>query len=325
MERTVTAVLITFDSERYLQRCCQGIRDQTLAPVSIVVIDNASSDGSIALVGSLLPSVTVVRNDVNRGFSAAANQGIALSGSDYVLLVNPDVFLSPDYLEQAVKALETAGPDFGSATGKLLRGRGDDIEPTGVIDSKGIRMTRSGRHLDIESGESDDGRQEAVKEVFGVSGAAAVYRTSFLNAAAVEGEIFDENFFAYREDAELSWRGQLTGWRCIYVSSAVAHHVRQVTPEVRSRLDPAINRHSVKNRFLLRLNNQSWFLALRNLPFEVPRDVMVLLATLTWERSSLPAWRWLWFNRHAILKKRRAIQKRRTVRDQALSHWFQGF
>jgi hypothetical protein len=95
-----------------------------------------------------------------------------------------------------------------------------------------------------------------------------------------------------------------------------------VTPEARKELPADINMHSVKNRFLLRLKNEGAYLALRNAPFELARDVLVLLAALTIERTSLPAFGWLWRNRTRVLAKRRAIQQRRNVSDRALARWF---
>ena len=278
------------------------------------MVDNASTDDSLDLVRD--SATTLIANDRNRGFAAAANQGIAAARAPFIQLLNPDCFLEPAYCASLMTALELAGPDFGMATGRLLLA-GD---PTRV-DSRGIRMTRSGRHLDIGQGEPDDD-DDADAEVFGVSGAAGMYRRSFLDDTAVDGQVFDEDFFSYREDADLAWRGRLFGWRAVYVADAVAHHVRRVTPERRRELPAVINMHSVKNRFLLRLKNESLWLAIRNAPFELGRDLVTLGAILTVERTSLPALAWLWRNRSRIMAKRRAIQKKRRVSDRALAGWF---
>lgn len=321
MGQLVSVVLVSWNSARYLARCIEALQAQSHAPIELVVVDNASSDSSIAI---LRPAATVlISNSVNRGFSVAVNQGIAASTGEFVMLLNPDARLERGYIHRIVEAFDHLGPEFGMATGRLMRAIGDRIEPGDGIDSLGIRMTRSGRHLDI-----DDERWlrplpvQDTAEVFGVSGAAAVYRRAFLRDVAVDGEIFDEDFFAYREDADLAWRGRVYGWRAFCATSAVAYHVRRVTPEVRRALPADINMHSVKNRFLLRLKNQGARLALRNLAFEVPRDLLVAGAALTIERSSLPAFPWLWRNRARIAAKRRAIQSRRKVSDAALAEWF---
>ncbi|MFL6246925.1 MAG: glycosyltransferase family 2 protein [Thermoanaerobaculia bacterium] len=300
----VSVVLVTWNSAQYLPRCLDALRRQTHRAVELIAIDNASSDATLAL----LEADTIIRNDTNRGFSVAVNQSIAVARGEYVLLLNPDCFLEPEYIELLVAALERT-PDAGSATGMLYRADG-----SGDIDSCGIRMTRTGRHLDIDK--PVDG------EVFGVSGAAAMHRMSFLRDVAVDGEVLDEDFFAYREDADLAWRGRLFGWRALCEPRAVAFHVRRVTPEARRALPAEINMHSVKNRFLLRIKNEGAYLALRNAPFELARDVMVLLAALTIEHSSLPAFAWLWRNRARVLAKRRAIQRRRKLSDRELARWF---
>lgn len=305
----VSVVLVTWNSARYLRRCLEGLRQQSHSAVELIAIDNASSDDSAALVEP--HAQTLIRNDTNRGFSAAVNQGIAAARGAYVLLLNPDCYLEPEYIERLVAAMSRS--DVGSATGLLMRARGPEIEPADGIDSAGIRMTRTGRHLDTATISS---------EVFGVSGAAAMYRMTFLRDVAVDGEIFDEDFFAYREDADLAWRGRLFGWRALCEPRAVAYHVRRVTPEARQSLPAEINMHSVKNRFLLRLKNEGLYLALRNAPFELARDLIVLLAALTVERSSLPAFAWLWRNRARVLAKRRIIQSRRKVSDRELARWF---
>jgi len=137
-----------------------------------------------------------------------------------------------------------------------------------------------------------------------------------------DGQFLDEDFFTYREDADVAWRGRLFGWRAAYVAEAVGWHVRTVTPEKRRELPAFINMHSVKNRFMMRMKNEGLYLALRNAPFELARDLVIIAALLTVERSSLPAFPWLWRNRKRIFAKRREIQRRRRVSDRALARWF---
>lgn len=319
---SVSIVLILWNSQKFLDRCLAGIEQQAYGSFDLHVVDNASTDGSVRFVESRLPDAHVIRNSSNRGFSAAANQGIAASAGRYVVLLNPDVFLEPEYISRCVDALEEKGEMFGSATGKLLRGTGPSIEPSNVVDSKGIEMTRNGRHLDIGAGLFDGPGSGEPFEVFGVSGAAAVYRRAFLDDIAVDGSPFDESFFVYREDADVAWRGRLFGYRSLCVPKAVAYHVRTVTPERRRSLPPSINMHSVKNRYLLRVKNQGLYLTVRNFIPQLARDLVVIAAALTIERSSLPAFRWLWRHRGEILASRRAIQARRRVSDRQLASWF---
>lgn len=325
MARRASIVLITYDSAEYLPRCIEGVLGTSAVELELIQIDNASRDDSLGIVATLLRGSSValrqIRNDENVGFAAAANQGIRAASSEYILLLNPDVYLEPTYVEVVIAALE-GDPRAGTAAGKLLQGRGARIEPTGVVDSVGIRMTRSGRHFDEGHGEPDRWLQREPFEVFGVTGAAMMMRRVFLDDVAIDGDYFDERFFAYREDADLAWRGRIFGWTSLSVPSAVAYHVRRVTPAARGKLPSIINMHSVKNRFLLRLNNQGVPLALRHLPFQLLRDLVVVAAVLIRERSSLPALLWLWRNRRSIFARRRAIQSRRRVADSDLAEWF---
>ncbi len=317
MGRLVTVVLITWNSAPFLRRCLEGLAQQSCGDLELIHVDNASADESVSRVRERFPAARQIVNAENRGFAAAANQAIRLARGDFVAFCNPDAYLTRDYLRRIVEAFDRAGESFGAATGKLLRARGYDIEPTQAIDSMGMRMTRTGRHLDI------DNRQPTTdNEVFGVSGAAAVYRKSFIDSITINEEYFDEDFFAYREDADVAWRGRLFGWRALSVPEAIAYHVRAVTPERRRTLPAAINMHSVKNRFLLRLKNEGLYLALRNAPFELSRDAVTLAAVLTVERSSFPALVWLWRNRRRIWTKRKEVQRRRRVSDRELARWF---
>ena len=310
----VSVVIVTWNSAPFLRRCLAALAAQTHPNLELIHVDNASSDDSIAIVRELAPHARPILNDANLGFSTAVNQAVRIAKGEFVLLLNPDAFLEPDYVSSLVAAF--TDESIGMATGKLLQAE------SGLIDSKGIRMTRSGRHFDIDQGLSDSRLPTPDTQVFGVSGAAAMYRMSFVNDVTIGGEFLDEDFFTYREDADVAWRGRLFGWRAIYVPDAVAHHVRTVTPEKRRTLSAVTNMHGVKNRFLLRLKNEGLYLALRNAPFELTRDLIAIAATLTIERSSLPALKWLWKNRRRIMEKRRAIQSRRRVSDRELAGWF---
>jgi GT2 family glycosyltransferase len=335
----LSIILVTWNSAPYLPRCLAGIRGQSWPDLEVIVVDNASTDSSAGIVRNAIPQARVIVNDENRGFSAAVNQGVRVAAGDFVLLCNPDAYLEPDYATRLIAALEGAGPSFGMAGGTLFRGEGTDIRRTDVIDTKGIRMSRNGRHFDIgqgrRDGEDDRGlirlaTQEPAQagpsfsrfECFGVSGAAPLYRRTFIGDVTIANEFLDEDFFAYREDADLSWRGQLLGWRALYVPEARGIHVRTVTPSRRRQLEASVNMHSLKNRFLLRLKNEGLYLALRNGVFEVARDVVAISASLTIERTSLPALSWLWKNRGRMLAKRREIQRRRRVPDRTLAKWF---
>lgn len=328
----ISVTIVTWNSGRDIIRCLDALTTQSEKPREVVVVDNASTDDSAHLAETHPVRARLLRNHTNQGFTAGHNRAIAGTSGPWVLVLNPDVVLAPDFLEQCLAA--TAGRDqVGSVAGKLLRmprplPEGpparwpDEIWHGGTIDSTGILVTPQCRHLDRGAGEEDHGQYEKDEYVFGVSGAAALYRRRMLEEIKVGGEIFDEDFFSFREDADLSWRSQLMGWDTIYWPAARALHRRSVTPRRRRRLDPAINRHSVKNRFLLRIKNQTAGHALRFLFPTLFRDLLVLGALFTVEQTSLPALPWLWRNRHRMIKKRRDIMRRLKRSGADTNTWF---
>jgi GT2 family glycosyltransferase len=235
--------------------------------------------------------------------------------AEYVLVLNPDAILEPEFIERLLSALE-ARPDAASATGKLLRMDGKTLDSTGIV------MLRSQRHLDRGADDPDTGQFDKPEDVFGPSGAAALYRMKALQDVAIDGQFFDEDFFAFREDADLAWRCRLMGWTSIYVPSAVALHRRRVTPERRSQLSSLINYHSVKNRFLLRINNMTRSLYVRDFVYISLRDVAVVGYVLAWEWTSIGALGYVIRNLPRLWKKRRAVQARKRTSGPELDRWF---
>ncbi|MGZ5381447.1 MAG: glycosyltransferase family 2 protein, partial [Thermoanaerobaculia bacterium] len=237
--------------------------------------------------------------------------------------LNSDVILAPDFLERLLEEAERPeNARAGAFTGKILRAEGVDLLPTTVLDTVGIRMTRNGRHFDIGAGFPDDGRYDRPAEVFGVSGCVALYRTAALEDVRIATGFFDDDFFLYREDVDLAWRLRGRGWTARCVPAARAWHRRRNLPERRREMSAAANLHSVKNRFLLRINNAGKEHLRATFVRTFVRDLVVVAACLTVERSSLPALRWLAENRTRLLAKRAAIRAARTVTDRALLPWF---
>jgi len=235
------------------------------------------------------------------------NRGIAETTGRYVLALNPDCRLEPDFAATLAARLD-ARPDVGSASGRIFRAEGKSLGPTEMLDSAGIYLTITGRHFDRGSSRPADGSYLAEEEIFGASGAAGFYRREALESAKISTGYFDSDFFLYREDADLAWRLQNLGWKCLYVPTAVAYHRRRNLPQRRASMSSEVNMHSVKNRFLLRINNQSRADFAATLLPTLARDAVVVGACLTVERSSLPAFSWLWRHRKRLWAKRREIR-----------------
>ncbi len=253
----------------------------------------------------------------------------------WILCLNPDVVLSP-YFVTRLLAASAKHPEVGTLCGKLLRwepsarqkrqavATNAELEPrkTNIIDSTGIYFTPTMRHLDRGAEEVDRGQYDREQYVFGASGAAAFFRRSFIEDVSVEGEFFDEDFFAFREDADLAWRAQVMGWKCLYTPGAVAWHVRRVTPERRQDLPLVINWHSAKNRFLMRGKNASGWLCWRLLIPVAWRDLMTFGYAAVRDRRLWSAVTYWWGARDSIRRKRAIIQGKRKVSDRDLLWWF---
>ncbi len=318
----VSVTIVTWNSAQYLGECFASLERQDYCVLEVIVVDNASTDDTRSLLRQVESRWRVIYNDRNVGFAAGQNQAIRASTGTRVLCLNPDVVLSPDFVSQLVAASE-AHPEAGSLCGKLLRwDPASQRHKTNVIDSTGIYFTRSMRHLDRGAEERDSGQYDRAQYVFGASGAAVMFRREFIEAVSVEGEFFDEEFFAFREDADLAWRAQVMGWKCLHIPAAVAWHVRRVTPERRRDLPLVINWHSVKNRFLMRGKNASGWLCWR-LFFPVAwRDLMTIGYALVRDWRMVSALVYPLGAYRSIRRKRAIIQSGRRVSDRDLIWWF---
>lgn len=321
-DASVSVTLVTFDSAADLPRCLDALAAQTDPAAEVVVVDNASSDDSAGIAARHPVVARVLRNGQNRGFAAAQNRAIGATRGRWVLVLNPDVTLAPGFLAALARYTRRSAP-LGTLCGKLLRAAPDGAPrrpPT--LDSAGIMVERSFRHLDRGSERPDVGQYDRCEAVFGASGAAACYRREMIEDVSVEGEFFDESFFAYREDADVAWRAQLLGWDCLYVPTALGYHVRRVLPGNRRRVAAMLNRHSVKNRFLMRIKNVDRAVWLRCGLTGLARDAVVVGGCLVAEWSSLPAFAdvaRLW---PRARRQRRLIQSRRRRAPAAVARWF---
>ena len=296
---------------------------QEYAPLSVVVVDNSSSDETASVLERYSDRVQIAYNRLNRGFAGGQNQAMAAAPeAQWVLTLNPDVQLTSGFVTAAVRAGEREA-DTGSVCGKLLAMRPDlSLPDEPVLDSTGIFFTPALRHFDRGNGTVDQGQYDAREYVFGGTGAACLYRRTMIADVSVGGEFFDEDFFAYREDADVAWRAQLLGWNCVYTPESVAYHVRTVVPENRASLPAVINMHSVKNRWLMRMKNMTGDLYRRHWASITARDALVVGGCVLKEQSSLRAFPTVLRMRRKTWAKRRAIMSRRRVNDAAMARWF---
>ena len=318
----VSVTVVTYNSGRFIRRCLESVLDQVYSPLEVIVIDNASTDGTCDILEQFERRCVLVYNEENIGFAAAQNQAIALARGDWVLTLNPDVLLLSNFVS-SLMASAAMDPRAGTVCGKLLLSdAGFDLGGSQRLDSTGMFFTPTLRHKDRGCLETNDGHYRHYEYVFGATAAAACYRREMIEDVSVEGEFFDSDFFAYREDADVAWRAQLLGWKCIFDPGTAGYHVRKLRPGMRSELPPAINMHSVKNRFLMRIKNVTAGLYLRNLIPITVRDVGIVAYCLLIEHTSLRAFYYLARDFRSVMRKRRSIQARRRVDEGYMARWF---
>ncbi len=219
----ITVAVVNWNRRDLLRECLKSLASQTHPSFEVVVVDNGSSDGSAALVKDLARSYPVplrlIQNSTNRGFCAANNQAIAVSRSELIALLNNDAEADPDWLSELAAAIQS-GDRIGMAASKILVWE----DPT-RIDKCGHLIYPDGQNRGRGSGQLDRGQFDRLEETLWPDGCAAMYRRAMLDE--IGG--FDEDFFAYADDAELGLRGRIAGWSCLYAPGAVVRHHRGAT------------------------------------------------------------------------------------------------
>ncbi len=215
MTPTVTVVIVNWNGARHLKECLDSLRAQTLGTdANVVVVDNGSTDESLALLEQQSEFVRLIRNPDNRGFAAACNQGIRASRSEFVALLNNDAVVDSRWLEQLVRVMRQE-PDIGFCASKIL-----SFQDHHVFDNAGLVPFLDGLARGRGRLQPDSGQFEREEDIFAPSGCAVLLRRAMLED--VGG--LDEHFKVYCEDVDLAFRARLRGWRCRYAPTAIAYH-----------------------------------------------------------------------------------------------------
>lgn len=269
-DRGIAVALANWNGGGHITRCLDALLNQTRPPDEIVVVDNGSTDGSPDIIRRHYRQVRLITRPVNEGYCAGYNRAIRSTSRPFVLILNTDVFLNPDFIERAVSAIAEAD-DIGWVTGPVLRATDSGHDFHGCYLRRRIALATSRSPRDGE-------------EVFAGSGAAIFCRRRMLDDVAHDGEVYDESFFAYIEDLDLAWRAQHRGWRCIYRSDVACRHLGSASQGGRMRVvDKSLPflTHILKNRYLTLVKNATPGVAVRFLPAFVVGEAILwaLLAT----------------------------------------------
>ena len=306
MSGLLTVIIPNWNGEEFLSACLDSLRRQSIQDFETVLVDNGSTDGSVELVRRGFPEVRLIPLRENRGFSAAVNVGLGISNAEYAALLNPDTEVEPGWLEALLRAAERY-PEASLFASKLV-----DFHDRRVLDGAGDALRRSGLPYRLGHGELDRGQFDGEAFVFGACAAAALYRRTLFR----EIGSFDEDFFAYCEDGDISFRSQLAGYRCLYVPEAVVYHVGSASTG--GKRSPTATRLGTQNGVNLMVKNLPASLAWRLLPSLVAGQLSRILVTSFFSgglRAHLSGLIGAGRLLPRMLEKRKALKSSRQVSD----------
>ncbi len=327
---TVTIGVVLHNSEKYVVPCIQSLLAQTHENFKVVVFDNDSTDETVSIIMDRFPEVEIIESDRNIGFARGHNEILRKTESKFYACVNVDMLFEQSFLSELISAIQEK-PIYGSAGGKLkfwdfnaFEAGASSEGKTNFIDTVGIRILRSHRFEDIGQGEIDCGQFDNEQKVFGISGAAALYRREALRDVAFENdngerEYFDESMFMYKEDVDLAYRLQWAGWKAALAPLAIAYHDRTISMKgtsamsiIKNRLKKSrtANQQSFLNHRILLSKNFSPGFSVGTQSATKWYNFKIFLYILIFETELLGAW-WKVFRMRKRIKAWRTSMPRR--------------
>jgi len=308
---SVSIIIVNWNGEEYLHDCFHALKAQSFKDFEVIFVDNGSSDNSVTVTNQLaselaLP-VNVVELTTNTGFAGGNNKGLRYCSGNNIALLNNDTVVSEDWLNSLVQAMD-AHPEVGICASLLI------VAGTDIVDSAGDCLGSSLRAY--KRGEGLSASLFATEEyVFGACAGAALYRKTMID----EIGLFDDDFFLIFEDADLNFRAQLAGWKCLYVPEARVQH--KVSASIK-KIGKLATFHSVKNDKALVVKNAPWPMILKHFSVYLLEEVCFSLLYHAENgniKSYLKANLHFLKNLPRLLKKRKQIMKLKKVPTSYLS------
>lgn len=240
----VTVIIPNYNGKNFLKEVLQSLNNQN-HPFEVTIIDNASSDGSVNYIKENYPQFKIIENKENLGFAAAVNQGIKASKSEYIFLLNNDTELESSCISNLITCIEKDENIF-AVSSKMIQSHDRN-----KVDDAGDEYTIFGWTKRVGYGRSHDLYNQE-REIFSACAGAALYRRSIID----EIGLFDENFFAYMEDVDISYRARIRGYKCIYCPNAVVYHIGSGSSG--SRYNEFKIRLAARNNIYVPYKNMPW-------------------------------------------------------------------
>jgi len=221
IEPLVSIIILNYNGRDFIEECLGSVLSQTYKSFEIIVVDNASEDGSREILRErYLPDITLIENNVNLGFAAGNNIAFQKANGEFIAILNNDAVADSGWLEELVCAVQRCDYSYGMWASKILF-----YDNRRIIDTAGHLIYPDGLNRGRGKGETDIGQYDKEEEVFFPSGCAALYRKKMLD----EIGFFDPDFFAYGDDTDVGLKARLAGWKCLYVPTAVVYHRSSAT------------------------------------------------------------------------------------------------
>ena len=303
----MSVIVVTWNGKHFLETCLTALRRQTFRDFEAILVDNGSTDGSVAYVGALFPEVHLIALSDNRGFAGGNIAGYEQARGELIVLLNNDTEADPHWLEQIHRASQDF-PRAGSFASKMLR-----FDDRQRIDNCGFAVTKAGTAVDLGRDQPDGPAWAEPRKVFGACGGAAAYRRSMLDDIG----FLDPEFFMTFEDLDLSFRGQLRGYECVCMPSAIVYHRLGATRKKNTAQDVFFSQRNIE---LAYLKNMPLDMILGSLPQRLVYELggaayfTRLGAGAAFFKAKMDAIKRL----PSVLRKRKEIQRRRTLTNERL-------
>lgn len=308
-------IVLNYNAKEYLDKCLKSLQDINYPKdrYQIVLVDNASTDGSVEFVKKNFPEIRLIANKQNFGFMKGNNIALKAIESEYYVLLNPDTFVDKDWLINLVEVAKSDG-SIGLCSSKILA-----MDDKSKINYAGGMVNFLGFSWPRGFDEKDDGRFGALGEIGFASGASMLIKKDVLDRIG----LLDEDFFMYYEDVDYSWRARLFGYKVVYVPKSLVYHKHEGSVKKSMGFKRKFY-HLEKNRVETILKNYSRKSLLFLLPFIVLVELGLVFYFLIFHRSLLKFFGYAHLIRHIkrLFKKRTEVQQNRTVSDKQIFKYF---
>jgi hypothetical protein len=266
----VSIIIVGWNHWPFLKKTIGALHKQSYKRIEIIFVDNASLDNSVNNVRINFPDVKIIANDKNYGFCKGNNLGISMACGEFVLILNPDVILDKRCIEELMKA-SNIYDKTGICAPKIFL-----LDKEKIINSVGMRFNQFGRTYHIGDGEADIGQYQETTPIPMASGACMFCRREMFDNIG----FFDEDYFAYYEDGELSLRAWWWGWKCIYVPTAIAYHMRNAAAKTYHSYHEIARFYENRNHYLILLTFMPIRWLIKSFPVLIVSESSILLQGL---------------------------------------------